>query len=340
MVRAKSNEIRQFILNSVDAHPHDLTAFTAAHWGITRPAVLRHIHQLIADGVLLAQGTTRDRHYSVKPIAQRTFEVALAAGLDEDTVWRRDVRPLLDGVASNVLGICQYGFTEMLNNAISHSEGAVATIGVIRTLASITLTIADDGVGIFGKIARDLCLDEPLHAILELSKGKLTTDPEHHSGEGIYFASRMFDEFAIRSGRLAYRHTMATGDWLSEDQDEEMRGTLVRMTIAAASSRRAKEVFDASTTDDDYGFTKTQVPVRLARYGDENLVSRSQARRLLNRFDRFQEVVLDFQGVDSIGQGFADEIFRVWVREHPRVHVTYVNADPDVEKMIRRAGTL
>jgi hypothetical protein len=48
------------------------------------------------------------------------------------------------------------------------------------------------------------------------------------------------------------------------------------------------------------------------QYEGESLMSRSQARRLMNRFDRFSEVVLDFTGVNFIGQGFADEIFRVF----------------------------
>ena len=55
---------------------------------------------------------------------------------------------------------------------------------------------------------------------------------------------------------------------------------------------------------DDYSFAKTVVPVRLAKIGDENLVSRSQAKRLLQRVDRFRCVVLDFDQVGSIGQAF------------------------------------
>lgn len=64
---------------------------------------------------------------------------------------------------------------------------------------------------------------------------------------------------------------------------------------------------------------------------------RSQAKRLLARFDRFKEVVLDFAGLHTIGQALADEVFRVFANLHPDIRVTYVNAVPDVEKMIRRA---
>jgi hypothetical protein len=71
--------------------------------------------------------------------------------------------------------------------------------------------------------------------------------------------------------------------------------------------------------------------------GDESLVSRSQARRLLARFERFKEVILDFEGIASIGQAFADEIFRVFVQENPHIHLTPLNANDEVLKMISRA---
>lgn len=71
---------------------------------------------------------------------------------------------------------------------------------------------------------------------------------------------------------------------------------------------------------------------------DENLVSRSQAKRLLTRFDRFKEIVLDFSGVEIIGQAFADELFRAFQADHPSTHLTYLNANEQVEKMILRAS--
>lgn len=80
------------------------------------------------------------------------------------------------------------------------------------------------------------------------------------------------------------------------------------------------------------------VPVRLARIGDEHLISRSQAKCLLQRVDRFRRVVLDFTGVALIGQGFADEVFRVFANAHPEVELSAVNAEPDVRAMIARAG--
>ena len=81
------------------------------------------------------------------------------------------------------------------------------------------------------------------------------------------------------------------------------------------------------------------MPVFLARYGDENLVSRSQARRLLLRLDLFSDILFDFQDVSMIGQGFADEVFRVYQSHHPGSTLNWANATPEIERMIRRAQT-
>jgi hypothetical protein len=100
---------------------------------------------------------------------------------------------------------------------------------------------------------------------------------------------------------------------------------------------RLKQVFDQFAGNQDYEFSKTHVPIKLLQYGADNLVSRSQARRLLSRFEMFKEVILDFEGIEMIGQAFADEIFRVYQNEHPNVRLTPVNASSAVQGMIARA---
>jgi hypothetical protein len=225
----------------------------------------------------------------------------------------------------------------MVNNMIDYSGGQKLTVRFRYSPAVIRMDIIDDGVGIFNKIQTELGLEDHRHAILELAKGKLTTDPERHTGAGIFFTSRMFDRFGIVSGKLRFVHNETHGDWLLEDLEQEQKGTFILLEIQPQSQRTIQEVFDKfAASTEDYGFTRTHVPVALARYGDENLVSRSQAKRLLARFDRFKEVSLDFKNVKTIGQAFADEIFRVFRRQNPQVHLAWINANTEVEKMIRR----
>ena len=57
------------------------------------------------------------------------------------------------------------------------------------------------------------------------------------------------------------------------------------------------------------------------------------------RVDQFKTVVLDFHGIDKVGQAFADEIFRVYSRGHPDIEIIPKNATPEVQQMIQRART-
>jgi hypothetical protein len=228
----------------------------------------------------------------------------------------------------------------MFNNVLDHSGATRVSISLVKTAAATTVEIFDNGIGIFKKIQAALGLLDERHAVLELAKGKLTTDPANHSGEGIFFSSRMFDEFDILSGEVYFSHEFDRNeDWILQSGAAQ-GGTLVRMTLHNHTARTTKKVFDKFTSDDDYGFTKTVVPVKLMRYGDDNLVSRSQARRLLARFDRFKVVMLDFSGVASIGQAFADEVFRVFRNKHPNVELVPIRASSEVKRMISRAEAL
>lgn len=334
----RSAEIDAALLARVARHPQDLVAVVRNELGLTRQTIVARVRALIEAGYLAKSGTTRPT-YSLGPSRRAVFTHPLR-GLEEDRVWARDVAPLLRGLPDNLIDICHHGLTEMVNNAIDHSGGSRLRVFVDRTRETVTLMVSDDGVGIFRKITAALDLPDERLALLELSKGKLTTDPRRHTGEGVFFTSRMFDCFQIASGELVFDHDGAQADDLLDDIEPRYarRGTTVLMEIATKSKRTAKQVFDKfSSGPDDYAFAKTVVPVRLAKVGDENLVSRSQAKRLMQRVERFRTVVLDFAGVASIGQAFADEVFRVFANAHPDVELVPVHATSVVQQMIRRA---
>lgn len=227
----------------------------------------------------------------------------------------------------------------MFNNVIDHSSGKVVSVRVALTAKKCSVLILEDGIGIFEKIKKQFNLYDHRAAVLELSKGKLTTDPSRHIGQGIFLTSRMFDEFCILANELGFIHRRNRDDWLIEADDEASKGTCIKMEIASNSEITTKSVFDSFTDleSDDYAFSKTHVPLKLAKYKDEELISRSQAKRVLSRFDRFKEVLLDFKGVNTIGQAFADEIFRVYKASHPEVNVIAINMTPEVTQMINRA---
>ncbi len=124
-------------------------------------------------------------------------------------------------------------------------------------------------------------------------------------------------------------------DWIDEI-GFSIPGTTVSMRLNNNTTRTSKQIFD-EFSDENYNFSKTVVPVRLAQYGYEKLISRSQAKRLLARIDRFKIVIFDFESVETIGQAFADEVFRVFRKQHPEVELHHINTCKDVEQMISRA---
>lgn len=335
-VRARGEDVRRYIVEHIEKYPSDIARKTSERFSITRQAANKHLQRLTEEKTITQTGKTRSTAYKLSPLVQWQKDYLLKAELAEDIVWRDDVAPVLGKLPENAMDIWNYGFTEMFNNAIDHSGGSTIRVQVTKTASTSEMVIVDDGVGIFKKIQSAMNLLDERHAILELSKGKLTTDPSRHSGEGIFFTSRAVDAFRILSGGVFFSHEYGEKeDWILEV--EAGAGTAVRMRLHNHTSRILRRIFDQYTSGEEYGFNKTVVPVRLAQYGNDKLISRSQAKRLLSRVELFKVVVFDFSNVETIGQAFGDEIFRVFAMRHPEIELVPVKLNSAVKRMIERA---
>jgi hypothetical protein len=345
-VRGRGEKVRKYIIENVDKFPKEISKKTAEHFRITRQAVNKHLRRLTDDKFLVEEGETKSRTYKLAPLVewQKSYPIESGTpeemrGMREDAAWREDVAPVIGQLPDNVRNIWHHAFTEMFNNALDHSEGTEINVHVTKTAATTEICILDNGVGIFRKIKTALGLLDERHAVLELKKGKFTTDPKNHSGEGIFFTSHMMDEYDILSGDVYFSHEWGKAhDWIAERSDKThfSTGTAVFMKLGNHTNRTTVKVFDKFTSGEG-AFNKTMVPVRVAQYGDDALVSRSQAKRLLARIDRFNIVIFNFEGVKTIGQGFADEIFRVFASRHPEMELGFVGANSEVKRMIFRA---
>lgn len=332
---ADKESIRRRALTLIAQGGRGVASQLGEEFGLSRQVANGHLQALLRAGQIEAEGSTRGRVYRLVTLREATRSYP-REDLREDIVWREVFAPVVADLPENVRDIWRYGVTEMVNNAVDHSGSPEVHVGVRRNAVRTDGWVADDGEGIFLKIQRALGLYDPREAILELAKGKLTTDPVNHSGEGIFFASKVFDAFDIRSGRLHFMHGQGALDLLLE-RPAGAPGTLVLMRLGNDSPRTTRSVFDEFAAPEEYTFAKTLVPVRLAQYEGEKLVSRSQAKRLYQRFERFHHVVLDFEGVAEIGQAFADELFRVFAAAHPGITLTPINMSSAVAQMVSRA---
>lgn len=302
--------------------------------GVTRQAAHYHLSRMVESGLLIAEGARRSSRYRLK--AQHSSQYELA-GLSENEVWGeqrlafRTVDPdILD--TPNLMQILNFAFTEMVNNAIDHSKGGTLNVRWFLDQEEVAFEIDDDGVGAFASIRQSRELENDFQAVGELSKGKQTTDPAHHSGLGIFFTSRMVDKFSISANQLVWTVNNAIDDYAIGWLDRPRTGTLVRCEIRRDTPITPKEVYDKLSDPVSSRFNRTTIQVELFRQGD--FVSRTEAKSIGARLEGFEVIELDFTGINQIGQAFADELFRVWVSEHTGSQLVPVHANPAIMAMI------
>jgi DNA-binding transcriptional ArsR family regulator len=309
------------------------------HLGITRQALSTHLRALVAAGRVIKSGVTRGATYSLASagLTGRLSRSLHLAGLDEAASYELFATSLNLGseLSSNVEAITRYAFTEMLNNAIDHSGAETCRVEMSLDGTALSFHIRDRGAGVFATIASKHELEDEHAAMIELVKGRTTTMPEAHTGEGLFFTSRVASRFVLRSHRIEL-------EWIRELDDVFVRsrrfiqGTDVRFSVRRAAQHQLEAVFsEFAPAEFDYEFLRTRVHVKLLR---KSYVSRSEAKRLLANLEKFRQVELDFRAVESVGQGFADEVFRVFRERHPDVEVLVRNADAATEAMLRHAG--
>jgi anti-sigma regulatory factor (Ser/Thr protein kinase) len=342
----KREEIKNYLLRKIAQNDAEVISKTMDNFGISVTTVKRYLQEELDAGVITAAGgesclfrlVEKDFHISI-PLGERCPE--------EDMLYLDHIAPMLEACNENAHKIWQYACAEMLNNALEHSHGSHIGIHVKSNKLFTSVVITDDGIGAFQTLLNYMQANGWTNpriedALVELYKGKITSDREHHSGEGIFFTSKMVDHFVLWSDAVIFQagchvspeviksHLLAYAARLWEQR------TTIAMQLENETVRDNKEVFDMYA-DIDAGLIKTRIPVKEACITGEP-VARSQARRICNRLDEFQEVILDFEKVEFMGQGFADEMFRVYAVAHPQVKLTPVNMLPDVARMIRHVS--
>lgn len=311
----------------------------------SRTYVNRFFQKLRDEGKIILIGKANRARYipateqAVATAKKRTLDITKILqnkDLSEDFVLA-DIKKktgIFIGIPKNVSSILDYSFMEMFNNAIEHSKSKMIKTSMQRDKDRISFEVIDKGVGIFNNIMKKKNLHSEMEAIQDLLKGKQTTTPKKHSGEGIFFTSKVADMFVIQSSHKKLIFNNLLDDIFIKDI-KSLIGTKVIFSISLDSKKYLDKIFK-QYTDSSFKFSKTQVIVRLYKM-DSQYISRSQARRIVSGLDKFKIIILDFKNVDTIGQGFADEIFRVWQLQHPNTSIVIKNANENVKFMINRA---
>ncbi len=309
-----------------------------------REYVSKAIGQMVKKTKLIREGEGRWSTYALPEfrdyLGHRITKNLELKGLKEhevlDDIMR--VSTLLKRIPENVRSIFNYAFSEMLNNAIDHSKSKNAEVTVVEDdNHSLKFEVRDYGIGVFRNVMRDRGLATEVEAMQDLLKGKTTTAPQAHSGEGIFFTSKSADIFVLESYNYRLRIDNTINDIFFEELANETPGTKVTFEISSLSKKHLINMFAHYQSDPDVpAFDKTEIQIRLYTMGTI-YVSRSQARRLLTGLEKFRTINLDFDRVPAIGQAFADEIFRVFQSKYPDIILNPQNMNEAVTFMISRA---
>jgi hypothetical protein len=135
----------------------------------------------------------------------------------------------------------------------------------------------------------------------------------------------------FRSHRIKLFFDNQKNDIFIEEM-KNIRGTEVFFIVKKRSRKKLEDIFSIFAPEEfDYKFEKTRAMVKLFQ---REYISRSEARRLHHGLDKFKVIILDFKGVKTIGQGFADELFRVFMQNHPKITIEIVHLKPSLQTII------
>ncbi len=335
MENTSREQILQYMLRQIDNQDGSIVQKTVENFNISKSTAYNYLKTMCEDGMIKKSNNSATGYQLATK--EYKFQYKNDGTLDEARVFDRDISKFFVSFEKNVFSAWRYAFTEMMNNAIEHSEAPAISVVVLQNALKTAVRICDNGIGIFKNIQRymknekneDLALDE---CVALLFAGKFTTARHLHSGEGIFFTSHLMDTFIILSYGVCFTRNIFRDAQISGLS--QATGTGVYMELDNHSKKTTTQVFDRFS-DVEAGFIRTQIPIAYV-FPNGSPVSRSEARRLGELLLRFKEVELDFTGVEEVGQAFVHELFIVWQGHHPEIRFTLSNTNNIVENMIKR----
>lgn len=324
----KKQSIILYLLEKINREDDGISKSVSEAFDVNQNTVHTYINELVDDGIITR---VKRGKYELNKKAYE-FKLKRSKGeLDNDTyAYEHCLYEYIKQFDKNIDSIWGYSFSEMINNVMDHSQAENVKIIVEQDYLNTQVLIMDDGIGIFKKIKEYFGFDTLDEAICELFKGKLTTDSKNHSGEGIFFSSKMMDDFFIVSDGKIFTNNKFDSSEIFNLTGKKFKGTAVVMRLSNFSNKKPQDIFDLYA-DIDGGFFKTKIPLK--NVFDSSPVSRSQAKRICNSLEKFKEVILDFEGIQWMGQGFAHQLFIVFPKEHSDIKMIPINMNEEVTKM-------
>jgi anti-sigma regulatory factor (Ser/Thr protein kinase) len=338
-LRKKEREFRSRlteILSELEA-PSNISKKLGEEMELSNAQITRYFKKAYEDGLIEITGYGKGKKYSLSKNTgsfKKIFSMNALKTSSEDEIYNFHIEPALENCSKNLKLLTNHCCTEMINNVIDHSNAKKMTLSIFIS-NKIEILIEDDGIGVFESVKSYFKLNNYFEGLAEISKGKRTTDQKNHAGEGIFFSQRMCDQFTIEANGHKYEYDSEVNDW-SASGAFNIKGSKVTLIFDSNTQKTPEEIFE-KYTNHDFAFVHSDgfnvKPYILSV--SERMVSRSEAKKLLAGAQKFNSITINFAGADGIGQGFADEIFRVFSNRYPNISLDYTNANSAINNMIQ-----
>ena len=328
-----SKQIKQFILDNLSSHQKDIIKATIRKFGLSRQAILKHMNALIVEERVVAYGKTRDRYYELKPIINFSKSIDIKQTFEPKIILRSQVLPNLINLPKNINEICEFALVALFYNILHHANATRLNFKIYISQHDVHLVVSDNGIGIFSNIANAFNFELIRIAVVEIAKGDITSDPEHHSGDDLNAVIQMFDKVDISSSGISLSYDNATNDWKAQES-KQIIGTRIHLEIKTNSRRTCQDVFKQLFTKKK---NMAQVPVKLARSNGEQLNTREQAQNLLHNLKELKKIEFDFKNIEVVGPAFADELVRKTKMKNQNIDISWINSSDLVDVLMSRA---
>jgi DNA-binding transcriptional ArsR family regulator len=250
MSRPQTESIREFILDCVADGPRSVARQVAQAYGISRQAANRHLDALVDSGVLEQAGATRSKEYRLLRTSLLNREIRVTPVLNADRFWDDHMAPVLVHDRPAVRELCRGAFGEVIRNVIRHAQATWITVSFEMTARNIEVRVADDGNGIFGRLAERVGVSAPRDAATLMLRHASDRSSDFPAARLLLLAQN-FEWFEIASSSVVLTYHAATDSWSISDRELPANGTRVSMKLCRAEkmcgTARAGSMADSFT---------------------------------------------------------------------------------------------
>ncbi len=328
-----SEQIKDFILENLTRHQKDIIKASIRKFGLSRQAILKHMHTLISEDRVVAYGKTRDRFYELKPLVNFAKTVDIKNSFFPDEILKKQILPNLNSVALNIYEICEFSIMALLSNALDHAQATKLHYKLYVSPNDVHFVLSDNGIGIFENLNNSLILEDIQVAAIEIAKGRITTDPQNHGGDELMTVIHLFDKVTIDSSGICLTYYNKKNEW-TVTRSSQQKGTRIHLEIKSNSRRTCQEIFRQIFDREN---KLVRIPVNLVRSDGEQVNSRIQAQSLLHNIKDLTEIEFDFKNIELIGPAFADELVRKTKEKNQIANIKWTNSTKMVDVLMSRA---